>query len=310
VKRIALTGATGFVGGHLLKELLTRGFQVNALTRRPQHPINNVNWINADLGDQAALKELCANADIIINVAGLVKAMNKQDFLKANSVAVSNILGAINPDNKPDHFIQISSLAAREPHLSDYAVSKFMGEEELKNNDLSLNWTIIRPPGIYGPGDTETLKIFKMVKSGLAIFPGNRKNRVSWIHVSDLVNSIITTFENERFFSQILEVDDGQLGGYTHEYFYNTAASIMQVSPLKITTPKFILKSAGHINTISGRIFGYSPMLSAKKVNEICHPDWVCNPHMCIPSDNNIIEYDLEEGLKQTLDWYKKNEYI
>ncbi|MEZ5757130.1 MAG: NAD(P)-dependent oxidoreductase [Emcibacteraceae bacterium] len=310
MKTIALTGATGFVGGHLLKELLTRGFQINALTRRHQLPIDNVSWIYGGLGDQAALKELCSNADIVINVAGLVKAMNKQDFLEANAVAVSNILGAISPENKPDHFIQVSSLAAREPQLSDYAVSKFMGEEELKNNNLSLNWSIIRPPGIYGPGDTETLKIFKMLKSGLAIFPANRENRVSWIHVSDLVNSIISTIENEQLFSQILEVDDGQPGGYTHEYFYNTAASIMQVSPLKITSPKFILKSTGHINTISGRIFGYSPMLSAKKVNEICHSDWVCNPQMGIPADNNVIEYDLQKGLKQTLDWYKKNEYI
>ncbi|MCP5382220.1 MAG: NAD(P)-dependent oxidoreductase [Kordiimonadaceae bacterium] len=310
MKKIALTGATGFVGGHLLKDMLARGYHVSALTRRPQQQIDNVKWINADLGDQSALIELCKDADIIINVAGLVKAMNKQDFLEANSVSVSNLLNAINPDCKPKHFIQISSLAAREPHLSDYAFSKFMGEEAIKNNSLSLNWTIIRPPGIYGPGDTETLKIFKMLKSGLAIFPANRNNRVSWIHVSDLVNSIISTFENNQFFNQILEIGDGQQGGYTHEYFYNTAASIMQVSPIKITSPKFLLKSTGHLNSISGRIFGYPPMLSAKKVNEICHPDWVCNPLMEFPIDKNKIRYDLEEGLKQTLDWYKKNEYI
>ncbi|MDG1858711.1 MAG: NAD(P)-dependent oxidoreductase, partial [Emcibacteraceae bacterium] len=149
-KIIALTGATGFVGGHLLEALISQGFKVKALTRRPQSSLKNVTWISGDFENCAALKELVTNVDVIINVAGLVKAKSKNDFLKANGIAVSNLLSAIDNENTP-HIIQMSSLAAREPNLSDYAYSKQEGEKVISNSPY--DWTIIRPPGIYGPRD-------------------------------------------------------------------------------------------------------------------------------------------------------------
>ncbi|MBL4601549.1 MAG: NAD-dependent epimerase/dehydratase family protein [Emcibacteraceae bacterium] len=309
-KRIALTGATGFVGKHLLKELLSQGHLINALTRRSQPPQDNVNWIMGDLKNKPALKELVSGVDVIINVAGLVKANSKNKFLAANATAVSTLLEQINSNKKTPHFIQISSLSAREPQISDYAFSKYQGEENLKNNSISLNWTMVRPPGIYGPEDTETLKIFKMLKWHLALFPASRHNRVSWVHVSDLVKAISLLIVNKKYFGKIINVDDGREDGYSHEEFMATASELLNIKPLKITIPKFILKVIGHINDTVGRILGYSPMVSAKKVNELCHSNWICDKKSSFKDDEYKTKFNLKDGLKQTLDWYKSNEYI
>jgi len=309
-KKIALTGATGFVGGHLLALLLSRGYKINALTRVTQAAIENINWIKGDLENKAALNQLVRDVDVVINVAGLIKAKNKNEFLKANSDAISNILASIDEEKSAPHFIQISSLAAREPQLSDYAFSKNEGEKLLINNEIDINWTIIRPPGIYGPNDQETLKIFKLLKWGLALYPGDKHNRVSWIHVADLVDAISITIEKNGQYGKIIEIDDGSVNGYSHAEFFDAIAINMNSSPIKITAPKFLLKSIGHINDIMGRILCYTSILSAKKVNELCHPDWVSRHTHKFQDDEWHAKYDLKGGLKETLDWYKKNKSI
>lgn len=309
-KKIALTGATGFVGRHLLKELISNGYTVTALTRRPQQPQENVKWVIGDFAEKTALHELVKDADIIINVAGLVKARTKSDYFAANADAVTNLLSAIKTSTKNPHFIQVSTLAAREAHISNYAASKHQGEMHLKNNKMDINWTIIRPPGVYGPKDSETLKIFKALTWRIALSPSSSSLRVSWIHVSDLVKAISHLVENQNYYKQTIEVDDGQDNGYSHKEFYTIAAKILQIKPLNITLPKFILKAIGHINDIVGRIFDYTPMVSAMKVNEMCHPNWVCQKKNEPQIKGWSPEYDLESGLKDTLDWYTKNNYI
>lgn len=309
-KRIALTGATGFVGQHLLSYLVSRGYNVTALTRRPQKPIENVKWILGDFESVSSLKELIEGTDVIINVAGLVKASNLNDFQKANSIAVRALISAGKSIEKPPYFIQISSLAAREPLISDYAKSKADGEEILKNNDTNLNWTILRPPGIYGPADTETLKIFNLIKWRLALYPANRHHRASWIHVMDLVKAVTVLIESNQHYGQTIEIDDGHDQGYSHEDFFKISANVMGIKPLRITVPKFILKLIGHTNDILGRIFGFVPMVSAKKTNELCHSDWVAQKSNQLKPSEWRAEYDLQKGLKETLDWYKNNEYI
>ncbi|MBT5186402.1 MAG: NAD(P)-dependent oxidoreductase [Kordiimonadaceae bacterium] len=306
-KHIAVTGATGFVGQHLLCQLISKGYKVTALTRRPQKPIENVHWILGDFESASSLRELVQDADVVINVAGLVKAPNLDDFQKANSIAVDALMNAIKSANKIPYFIQISSLTAREPTISDYARSKFDGEEKVKNNNLNLNWTILRPPGIYGPKDTETLKIFNLIKWHLALFPANRHHRVSWIHVFDLVKAITFLIESNDHFSQIIEIDDGHEKGYSHEEFFKISSDIMGISPLKITLPQCLLRFIGHTNDILGHIVDYVPMVSVKKTNELCHSNWVVDKTKTIKGSEWRAEYDLQKGLKETLDWYKNN---
>jgi len=309
-KRIALTGSTGFIGGHLLEELLSNGYHVSALTRRPQRSRKNVRWIIGSLENKEVLSELLEEADVIINVAGLVKAKSQKEFITANSDPVLNLINAVKASLKNPHFIQVSSLVAREKNLSNYATSKHQGEMHLINSNLGIKWTIVRPPGVYGPKDNETLKIFKALSWRVAFSPSNSAFRVSWIHVEDLVKAISCLMENSKYYNKIIELDDGSQNGYSHKEFYNTAAKILTLKPLHITLPKFILKTLGHVNDLLASIFNYTPMISAMKVNEMCHPDWVCQNNVLGQITGWMPKYNLDRGLKETLDWYKKNSYM
>ncbi len=308
-KQIALTGATGFVGRNLLKELLSQGYQVNALTRKEQSPEQGVNWISGDLQNEVALKALLQDCDALINVAGLIKAKSADEFMDANAHAVTRLKTILKESPKSPLFIQISSYAAREPQLSDYAFSKYQGEEMLKIGD-QINWTILRPPAVYGPGDVETLKIFKIINHGLSLFPANKDNRVSWIHVSDLSKAIANLIEAPDINKKTFEVDDGAENGYSHEEFFTIAAKLIDKNPIKLTASKFILKVIGSLNDLFGFILNYAPMVSSKKVNEICHEDWVLNKELDLQKTGWEPKIPLNSGLKETLDWYKNNEYI
>ena len=309
-KRIAVTGATGFVGRHLVERLISEGYEINALTRRPQSPCENINWIEGNFEDKAALSKLVNNTDVIIHVAGAVKAKNKLDFLNANAHSVSNLLTALEKQNNKPHFIQISSLAAREPQLSDYAFSKKKGEKIIIDNNLDLDWTIVRPPGIYGPHDMETLKIFKLFKWRIALYPVSKHNRASWVYVTDLVKYISHLINNPDYYGQTLEIDDGHRDGYSHYEFMTAIANTLKISTIGITVPKIILKLFGHTNDILGRIFGFAPMVSSKKVNEICHADWTAKNEHATALNQFHEANELKDGLKETLDWYRNNEYI
>lgn len=308
-KRIALTGATGFVGQNLLEELLSRGYQVNALTRKIQNPKTGVNWIPGDLQNIDALTKLLDGCDVLINVAGLIKAKSKEEFMSANAHAVATLKSIVNKSHLNPLFVQISSYAARERHLSDYAASKYQGEEMLKIGD-QIRWTIIRPPAVYGPGDTETLKIFKVINNGIALYPSDKNNRVSWIHISDLCVAITDLVELENCEKKTFEVDDGADNGHSHEEFFEISSKLLSKTPIKLTAPRFFLKIIGWTNELFAVLLRYAPMVSSKKVNEICHSDWTLDQNLDFRNTGWKPKIKLKDGLKETLDWYRNNEYI
>lgn len=309
-KIAAVTGATGFVGKHLVRELVAQGFQVKALTRRPQPETENITWIEGDLENIPALRQLVENADVLFHLAGLVKAQVREDFNRVNSRSVQILLKVIQASPANPHFILLSSLAARERYLSSYAESKRKGEEILAEHAGSVPWTILRPPGIYGPEDRETLKIFKAITCRIAPLPGRSGNRASWIYAPDMARAMIAVSGDINCFGQILDVDDGTTNGYSNQEMYNTASAILNIKPFQFVLPKFILKSIAHINVLFSTIFGYTPMVTPEKVNELCYPDWICRgPHVMRVTKWKP-ETDLKQGFQKTLKWYKENNLI
>ncbi len=310
VKIAAVTGATGFVGKHLIRELVLQGFQVRALTRRPRPETENITWIEGDLDNIQALGQLVENADMMFHLAGLIKARTAEDFFRINSDSVGRLLEVIHNSSAHPHFILLSSLAARERHLSSYAESKRRGEETLVRHVGDLPWTILRPPGIYGPEDLETLKIFKAISARIAPLPGGSGNRASWIYAPDLAKAMIATSGNQACYGQTLDVDDGKEDGYSNQEIYNTAANILGTKPFKFILPRFALKGYGHINVLFSTIFGYIPMVTPEKVNEFCHPDWICRGPHVMKMTKWKPQTDLEQGFKATLKWYKDSNLI
>jgi nucleoside-diphosphate-sugar epimerase len=184
--RLAVTGGTGFVGSHLIDAAAAAGHSIAALTRREQPERGSVDWIGGDLDDRNALRQLVDGADAIVHVAGVITARDKAAFDKGNVEGTLAMLAAATAGGV-QRFVHVSTLAAREPKLSLYGASKAKAEELVQSS--GLDWAIVRPPAVYGPGDKETLELFRMAKLGIMLMPP--RGHLSLIHVQDLAQLLL-----------------------------------------------------------------------------------------------------------------------
>ncbi len=304
-KTIALTGGTGFLGGHIIDCLLDAGHTIQALTRRSQPERAGIIWVEGSLEDQESLKKLCQNADTLINVAGLTKALTRDIFFDVN-VKGSKLVFDAAANAGINHVVHISSLAAREPRLSHYGASKAGTEMLLTARKWPFSWTIIRPPAIYGPGDKEVLKLLKGSKWGILPAPGSTKNRFSMIHARDLAEAI-TALCDKSHSATIVEIDDGKTGGYQVS---DVAAAIPSQSKKKqtiIPLPYGVIGTIGAINGIFARIINRPAMLTLSTARYLCHPDWTVREGRRPKIANWTPKFSLKAGLEDTIDWYRKN---
>lgn len=302
----ALTGATGFIGQELLRQLKDSGWHVRALTRRaPGQDSPGVTWIKGDLSSPTALYELVQGSDVVIHLAGAVKARNRADFFDANAAGVAAMIEATAARAAEAHFILISSLAAREPGLSHYAASKAAGENAVTQAAAASNWTILRPPAVYGPGDFEILKILKSLKFGLGFVAGTGNSRLSMVHVRDLCAGIIATIGAQPAFGRLLHIDDGCEGGYTLGEILTVGAQILERTPRLVRVPRLALVSAAGLNQGLAKLTGDVPMLTLGKVRELCHDDWVCHGEMLWDYTDWRPGIKVPTGLAETLAWYR-----
>lgn len=310
MKTVALTGATGFVGARILHKLLERGTPVRALTRRPQPPATGTDWITGDLNDAGALQELVKGADAVIHCAGLVKARSAEEFDRVNHQGSRSICQAVRAiaatGEKPahPHFILISSLVARLPEISAYAASKHAAEQAVRESLEDSPWTVIRPPGVYGPGDVEILKLLRVMRRGVALAPGSQGSRFSLLHVDDLAEAVCAALWQPQIFSKVIELDDGKSGGYSIDEVRLLAESIFDRRIRTITVPEGLLHFVGAANEIAARLVGGAPMLTRGKARELVHPDWVSAGEKLPTLIDWKPQFDLGAGLGDAVAWY------
>ncbi len=308
----ALTGATGFIGRELMYVLRAQGWHVRALTRKPPLPdtrTSGIDWIEGDLDNSKSLATLTEGVDAVFHLAGAIKAPNRQHFDHVNRQGVANIAAATHMQAPNARFIMVSSLAARAPHISDYAASKAAGEAVLEGFP-DMDWTIIRPPAVYGPGDMEILKIFKPLKYGIAVLPGGTANRVSLIHARDLCTGLIALVDTSTAKNRILTIADGKENGYSPGDIIAMGAEILKKSPRLIAAPKIMLSAAALLNQGFSALIGATPILTVGKVRELYHEDWVCNAPGVVDVCSWRPEISAQKGLEETLLWYQKRKFL
>ncbi len=162
---LAITGGTGFVGGAVIAMALEEGFAVRALTRRPQRDTEGLTWVAGALNRPESLDALVEGASAVLHIAGVVNAPDRDGFAEGNVEGTRAVLAAAGRAGVT-RFVHVSSLAAREPDLSDYGWSKAEAEVAIAGSPLA--WDMVRPPAIYGPGDMEMLELFRLARRGLA----------------------------------------------------------------------------------------------------------------------------------------------
>ena len=280
-RRVAVTGATGFIGRILCARLRAGGYPVSALVRNPDLAADlaasGVTLVAGDLDNGDALRALLDNCDVVIHLAGAVRGSSQASFDHTNVRGTQNLLEALATRKELPGLLLVSSLAAREPGLSWYARSKYLAEQCLHNGPADLDWAIIRPPAVYGPGDKEMLPVFLWMARGIAPVPGDPAARVSLIHVEDLSSAIIACLRLPRLQHQTFTLDDGTPGGYDWNEMAAIAGSVWQRKVRLVRLPGPLLDMLASTNLALSRALTYAPMLTPGKLRELRHTNWVAN---------------------------------
>ncbi|MEQ1726059.1 MAG: NAD(P)H-binding protein [Sphingopyxis sp.] len=299
---LAVTGATGFVGQAVVDAARAEGHHVNALTRRPQTVRDGVTWIEGALDDASALSQLMKGADAVLHIAGAVNVPTREAFAAANIVGTqATVDAATRADVK--RFIHASSLAARHPQLSNYGWSKAEAEHAVTAS--ALDWTIVRPPAVYGPRDGDMVDLFRMARRGFMLLPP--KGRTSIIHVDDLARLLVdlATHQEAR---QIYEPDDGTANGLSYKQLGAAIGDALgRASLLSVSAPRALLNLAAKADV---RLRGDRAKLTPDRASYISHDDWVADPALAPPAELWSPAIAHAQGLADTAIWYRTQGWL
>lgn len=317
---VFVTGATGFVGAHLVKALLARGDSVTALARRPALAEllgwgNNVRLLKGGLDDEAVLRQGCAGMDVVYHVAGKIAARDMAEFMATNRDGTANVLEAAR-DGGARRFVFVSSLAVSGPTepgqpidetrppapVTDYGRSKLAAEVLVQA--MPLAWTIIRPPVVYGEWDRGTLKIFQLAKRGILPVFGDGSQELSVIHAEDLARAIVAAATapaaaGKIYFAAHPTTTTSRALAVSVAKALGKRPSVIGIPPL---VARGVLWAVGTLAHIAGK----ATLLSADKGNEYLAPAWTCRSDALRRDAGWQAEIELETGLRRAANWYRE----
>lgn len=314
-----VTGATGFVGSHLVEALRRGGVEVTGLARSPAKAAALRAWgvrvVNGDLHSQESLERAVAGQDVIYHVAGLVAARNETEFLWANRDGTRNIVTAAEHQGRP-RFVMVSSLAAAGPAqrgaplsgsevpnpVSAYGRSKLAAEEAVKAS--LLPWSIIRPPIVYGPRDREVLKLFRLVRLGIAPVFGDGTQELSAVHAEDLARALIAVGAGQAAVGGTYHACHPEI--FTSAEFARAIGAAMGRSVGTLRIPSSLGRALLILTEKSARLLGKPTILTLDKANEFFQPAWTGDPSPLVRHCGWCAAHDVRSGLADTYQWYRK----
>jgi nucleoside-diphosphate-sugar epimerase len=260
-------------------------------------------WIAGGLEDMGSLRRLAGGVDAVAHCAGVVRAANQAQFNRVNDDGVARMVQAATEQNSVPRFLLISTLAAREPHLSYYAASKRQGEKVLAANSGDMPWAVFRPPGVYGPGDRELLPIFRWIVNGFAPIIGSGNGRFSLLYVDDLAEAVVQWLDHGNRQRCTFELHDGHPDGYSWHDVIDTIARLRGRFVVRLKLPVILVKILAALNQMAAQAVGYTPMLTPGKVRELGHSNWICDNTALVDDTGWAPRILLEEGLRRTFQW-------
>lgn len=301
----AVTGATGFLGRFIVRALADQGWQVRVLARRD--PIDPL-WrklepevVPGDLADEAALRQLCRGAGTIVHAAGVVKARSAAAFHAVNAEGARRLAAAAQAVADGAPVLLVSSLAAREPQLSAYAASKRAGEAAA-TAVLGDRLTIVRPPAVYGPGDRETLPLFRAAAASPVLPLLHPSARIALVHVEDAARQIAALAGKDG--PATVALCDGAPDGHSWSEIMSAAAKAVGRRPALVRLPDAAIRGLGLAGELH-RWMGGVPMLTSGKARELLHRDWSLRPEETA-HDLPPARFDLARGMAQTARWCRQ----
>ncbi|HKI77587.1 MAG TPA: NAD(P)-dependent oxidoreductase [Ignavibacteriaceae bacterium] len=326
--RIAVvTGATGFVGSHLVDQLLKRNYTIRCITRKTSSlkwlEGKNVEIFDTGLMDKEGLRKAFKDAEYIFHVAGVVKAKRKEGYFKGNVDTTKNLLEVAEEFKENiKRFVIVSSQTAAGPSFSEEAIdekitphpittygrSKLAEEEVGKSFMDSIPVTICRAPAVYGERDSEIFIFFKTFSQGLMTQIGFDKKKVSFIHAEDFVIGLIQAAESDKAANELYFISSEKY--YSWEEIGTVTAKVLDKKPFKIRIPHFLVFMIMSITQFFALFSRKATILNIEKAKDITQPYWTCDTSKAIRDFGYHQNISIEEGIKRTCDWYKKMGWI
>ena len=320
-----VTGATGFVGGHLVDRLLARGDTVTALVRSEQRAASlrerGVRLVLGDLADLGALQAAVPGQDVVYHVAGQLGASNEAALMAANRDGTRNLAETCLNAGEWPRFVLVSSMAAGGPArrgapkrandddqpVTMYGRSKLAAERVLPG--LPVFWTVVRPPVVYGPRDREGfLPLFKAIKFGIAPMFGDGSMEVSLIHVSDLADALVLAGTTADISHRVFYVNHPET--VTGADIVRTIARAMKRSPLPVPIPRWAAAITLGLTGMWADVFRQKSILHPDKLHEFYQEAWTADASPFIAATGWQPKLDLEQGVSDTAAWYRKAGWI
>lgn len=322
--RIFLTGATGFVGSQVARDCVSRRHEVSALVRSTSSSgflkKLGVKLISGDLAGNHRISLTLPECDVVIHIAGIIKAKTIQDFYRVHVAGTRWLLEQLRYQN-PNKFIYVSSIAARGPNrdahvedsrgpVSHYGKSKVEGEEVVLEYQKHFPVCLVRPPIVYGPWDKETLLLFKFFRRGFFPMVGKVPLKTSFVHVRDLSAQIIAMAEHPGSLKAGPYYPDDGKGGHVLDEVLALATTIFSKKPKKIVIPVGVGKMAAWLIEGIADLMGFNPLIKMDKFQEMSHPFWFCSQDSLQKDFGISPTISLREGLEETKKWYEKEGWL
>ncbi len=324
--KIALTGASGFVGSHIAEQLVHQGHSLTCLLRTSSKMdyLENLDIIKiiGDINNPGSLKEFAEDQDIVIHAAGRTKARHESEYILANTIGTKNLLEAVsqfNPGIK--RFIFISSQAAVGPTPTDepldetaklnpitaYGRSKAGAEEICEEFMDQTPITIIRPPTVYGPRDKDVFNYFRLINRGVQPIVGE-ENMLSVVSVQNLVHGVLLATQVSGQKLQCFFVTDD--GHYTWAHFAGMIATALNKRPVKVKIPFWLVDLVARIAETHGKLTGRPTLFNREKILEMKQPRWTVKNDKAKQELGYEPIVTTQEGIEGTANWYIDNRWL
>jgi nucleoside-diphosphate-sugar epimerase len=325
-ERVLITGASGFIGYHLVEEALNNNLEVYAAVRKSSQIDHlkqfDIKYLYLNFNNEASLlKELNANKiNYVIHAAGLTRALNQQTYYKVNVAYTVNLARAAAASHICKQFVFISSLAAVGPlnslsgiitgtttpkPITAYGKSKLAAEDNLRALH-TLNCTILRPTGVYGPGDKDIFIALQQFAKGIEPYIGRAPQKLSFIYVKDLATAAVKALFSHK--NRTYNLSDGNF--YDRYELADITKDILRIKTYKVHLAVSFVKLMASIAEIIGSLRGKAPVLSTEKLKELTATNWFCTIEDAKHDLGFYPQYDLQAGLNETLSWYKANKWL
>jgi len=328
MKKVLVTGASGFIGSFIVEEGLKRGYEIHATIRKTsnlqylQDP--RIKLKEIDFDNEGGLRQMLSSEhyDYIIHNAGITKAKNPEAYFKVNSAYTRKLIKILHEEGVlPRKFVYMSSMASygpadfqakgivdheSTPHpVTTYGESKLQAEQFIQTFDL--DYVILRPTAVFGPRETDFNTLYKSIKKGIEMYIGSADQQLSFIYVKDLVDLVYKSMSSDVTKVSYF-VSDGKV--YPSAEYNSLLKKALDKKTIKFVLPLGIVKSIATLAELSSKISGNYPIINHDKLGELTAKNWRLDTSLQEKQLGFKAKYSLEEAIQETIQWNIANKKL